>query len=596
MAGMKPNRVLLVIDQQWLDPSSQVIDQDQAQTPFLELAGLLSAWNVPYDVLRLDQQRLDIHYFLDCDARPLYGCILWLADLAKAAPGHDDTAGLRRAVEEFGISLVLLGGSVQSPELAALAGLEADGHFVSLMKSWKTGMRVTADHPLVDGLETIPARDRWAMEYWRVQRVKATAAQVLAEHDNFAAITVRELTPDRHVLWIGGDWNMMFKHAAPEATLLLRRALTWCMGYLLTTCFDDTAVLTMDDPGCNGGLMFAWHSPGLTQEQIQELVIRPLKQQRAQLVIFVVPGFINRESRMIEPAWQQKVTDFFGDYHDTFSTRRGIGDGIAEGVLEVQCHGWTHLQPDLTSPPGPWHDQPLDREGSNPDWYFEFWDRARNRDIPANVQRFHLRRGREGLHRQFGQAPLAFRPGGFKFSRSPAHQTYRIAAGLDFAIGLGSVTFYRLQPDNVVELNHGAPLLLTCHDLDLFTRPDTIEQMCEQARTRRSCPQIRFIGIDELCAHLHTKVHATPTGLNIDMRGPHCRWAWENATRWRLHIAPWMDQVQVCGAGSERVTIDGMAGTIVTLPPGAGEHELAFVALNTVPANAGNPSPKTNSG
>jgi len=34
------------------------------------------------------------------------------------------------------------------------------------------------------------------------------------------------------------------------------------------------------------------------------------------------------------------------------------------GVLEIESHGWTHMQPDLDSPPGPWWNADLDGEAS----------------------------------------------------------------------------------------------------------------------------------------------------------------------------------------------------------------------------------------
>ena len=70
-----PYRFLLVIGEQWKDPGSFVIDQ---QDDFQILAALLKTWGLPFDILRLDQQRLDYHLF-DREGRPRYGTILWNA-------------------------------------------------------------------------------------------------------------------------------------------------------------------------------------------------------------------------------------------------------------------------------------------------------------------------------------------------------------------------------------------------------------------------------------------------------------------------------------------------------------------------------------
>ena len=38
---------------------------------------LLKSWGIPYDVVRLDQQFLDRHMFLDMQGEPMYGTIIW---------------------------------------------------------------------------------------------------------------------------------------------------------------------------------------------------------------------------------------------------------------------------------------------------------------------------------------------------------------------------------------------------------------------------------------------------------------------------------------------------------------------------------------
>ena len=50
---------------------------------FLDVVTMLKIWGVPFDILRLDEQRLQINRFLDYAAKPAYGCVIWMADPDK---------------------------------------------------------------------------------------------------------------------------------------------------------------------------------------------------------------------------------------------------------------------------------------------------------------------------------------------------------------------------------------------------------------------------------------------------------------------------------------------------------------------------------
>ena len=77
---VKPYRVLVIIGDQWTDPMSYNIDPRRVKgTDFLDVVNMLKIWGVPFDILRLDEQRLQINRFLDGAARPNYGCVIWMA-------------------------------------------------------------------------------------------------------------------------------------------------------------------------------------------------------------------------------------------------------------------------------------------------------------------------------------------------------------------------------------------------------------------------------------------------------------------------------------------------------------------------------------
>ena len=50
-----PYRFLLVISDQWKDPASYLVD---GGGEFQVLVSLLKAWGLPFEILRLDQQKL----------------------------------------------------------------------------------------------------------------------------------------------------------------------------------------------------------------------------------------------------------------------------------------------------------------------------------------------------------------------------------------------------------------------------------------------------------------------------------------------------------------------------------------------------------
>ncbi len=81
----KPFRVLVIIGDQWTDPMSYNIDPFRVKgEDFLDVVTMLKIWGVPFDILRLDEQRLQINRFLDYAAKPAYGCVIWMADPDKA--------------------------------------------------------------------------------------------------------------------------------------------------------------------------------------------------------------------------------------------------------------------------------------------------------------------------------------------------------------------------------------------------------------------------------------------------------------------------------------------------------------------------------
>jgi hypothetical protein len=70
--------------------------------------------------------------------------------------------------------------------------------------------------------------------------------------------------------------------------------------------------------------------------------------------------------------------ELYGLNQDYASTRQGLKDAVEAGALDIESHGWTHMEPNLDSPPGPWWTADLSGEGSMVGWYAEFADQRRS--------------------------------------------------------------------------------------------------------------------------------------------------------------------------------------------------------------------------
>lgn len=101
----RPYRVLVVIGDQWDDPASYNIDAPRVSgRDFRDVATMLTIWGIPYDILRLDQQRLQINRFLDGVAEPNYACVVWMADPDTLQGASANYETMRRVVQDYGMS------------------------------------------------------------------------------------------------------------------------------------------------------------------------------------------------------------------------------------------------------------------------------------------------------------------------------------------------------------------------------------------------------------------------------------------------------------------------------------------------------------
>ncbi|HUU28277.1 MAG TPA: hypothetical protein VM123_10730 [archaeon] len=586
-----PYRVLLVIGNQWQDQSSFLIDIPASEglnydftyrpegTDFMQLVVMLKSWGIPFDILRLDQQSLDINHFLGPDNKPSYGCILWAAD-PQAGLASQDYSVLREAVKTHGISLVALSNRINQPVLEELLGLRYIAYNM-------THDNITTDgiHYLTRGMSPAitPLENAGYSHRARVEAL--SGVQVLASQGKYPALTLRNLESGARAIWIGGDYGIMFDRQ--NLRTVLRRAITCAVGYSLFKTWENNVVIVMDDPGgAQCAWLDSWHYPTLSQDEIRKHLIAPLKKHRARLVLNVIPGFVNDRKRRVELAFQQDFTDQFGVRQDFVSTKRGLDEGLREGVLEIQSHGWTHMQPDLDSPPGPWWGAPLDGEKAEVGWYREFGDTRRGfTEIPAAIQTFRMKTGIRWLKHLFEIDPLSFVSGGGGVSLSYPNHTWILAA----RAGFGWFCWFGgyLGPDMAVRrwLFEGTPeapqtlgAMPDSHDKGIAEHPEEFLKTFEKAG-----PRAIYIGLNEYIGYLHAgRQCESPRGLEVDYNyDPHyCQFFRTSQSAWQLDLADWAREklagktILVDGTSPGKVAPKGIQE--IRIPAGTGRHTVAI--------------------
>ena len=545
-----PYRFLLVISDQWKDPSSYVIEDGGE---FQIMAALLKSWGLPFDILRLDQQRLDKYHLLDRDGQPRYGTIIW-----DAGPGGLENKGLSlvpELVKDYGTGLVILGNTVAAPEISALAGVRYVSEFVS-----SDTLAASGTHFITRGLDGREKAFVPEDKYPPGNKTTAQDATVLIKRGPHPFLTVKEWNGGGRVAWLGPSRSTA-QMQSQIVRDLLKRSLVWAQGYALYAEYPKTMVLFMDDMGTSDKTFLSyWSYLSPTEETIRKGLIEPLKKYHAVLSQDVATGFVDRKTQRVLNPWKQEhVPDAIhpGRVHDYASTKRGLDAGLREGVFEIQSHGWTHMLPDLDSPPGPFWTGPMDGTGSLA-WWTEFGDELRKKEVPAIAQTFHMKRGIEYIQEDFGVTPLFLMRGGGGFSKSLANNSDRIAAQLGFGISELAGDEY-LGPDFVINLQpvlprvswaHNqtispqnlawtvdAPHYLVFHDRDLSVDPTSPERLL-----RSLGPEVRYMSANEYCAYLHAQVtrEANDAGglsLAVNYDDHYCRYFAASPSTWTLHLS-----------------------------------------------------------
>ncbi len=568
-AQVKPYRVLLIIGDQWKDPRSFLVSGGEFQT----FVTMFKSWGIPFDILRLDQTLMDPSHFTYFDGSARYGAILW--DVPGNSVSANDQALVAQAVEKLHISLIAMGDRVQQPEIQRLLGIHYKGNYMH-----SSHQMVEGESFLLRGLGPDLRQQGPNMITMHRVQVDLAGARTLASSGGMPEITEREVSDDTRAIWIGGDIEQMLLFQ--QLRTALRRAVTEGIGYALVKTWTNDIVLTMDDMGnAQNAWLEHWHYPALTQEQIERSMIEPLKAHHAVLSLNIVPGFVDDAQRRIVPTWHAQFTDELGAKQDYVSTKKGLDEGVAAGVFEIQSHGWTHMQPDLTSPPGPWWGSNINDERAEIGWYREFYDVRRDKEIPAAEQKFRMEQSRAWIKAEFGIDPLEFSTGGNGISRSADNNTFRIAAeaGYGYYGGyLGKDLAVEGRADSNADFggSDDVPLLLPAppdgHDRGIAHDPTGFAKVFDKY------PNHHFIGLDEYIGYQHAEIRnaegeSNGLRLAIGYDPRYCRALIAKGSEWNLHMSDWL----LAKMKSSAIWVDGKkAGAVhqewTPIPFAAGEQ------------------------
>ncbi len=570
-------RFLVVISDQWKDPASYLIE---GGGEFQVVATLLKTWGLPFDILRLDQQLLDRYYLLDREGRPRYGTIVW--DAAPSGLQGKDLSLLPSLVKDYGVNLVVLGDTIAAPEAAALAGLD----YISEYRLGD-GLSFAGEHFITHGLAG-REKEFLAGTGWEIagSKVSPKEATVLARRAHLPFLTVRQFPRGGRVAWLGAHRGSI-QIGKQLVRDLFKRCLVWAQGYALYAEYPRSIILFMDDFGTSDRTYLPyWHYRTLNEEDIRKGLIEPLKRHKAVLTQDVLTGYVDRKGRRIANPWKQQVIDEIDGktLHDYVSAKRGLDAGLREGVFEIQCHGYTHMLPDLESPPGPFWTAPMDGAGTL-GFDEEFGDRLRDKEVPAITQKYLLERGLEYIRKDFGVTPLFVINGGSAWSRSYPNSSPRIAAemglGLSHFESAGYLGKDLVIPSMQPVVLHGSwahdrklvaadipwtvdgPYFLVFHDRDISLDINAAERLLTGLGEG-----VRYMTASEYCGYLHARVEAEDApgpavSLVVDYDGHYCRYFASHESSWILHLSD-ETRRELKTAVPERQT--------VTIPKGLGRH------------------------
>jgi hypothetical protein len=593
---IKPYKVLLVVEH-GSDPYGLLVSSEG--DPFQPVAALLKAWSVPFDILRLDQQHLDASYLFRRSGKIRYGTIIWLAD--PSTYGAQDLKSLERATNA-GTSLIVIDSRILDPTLEKLLGLKFKEPYTST-DAFQVVQKSYITRDLATGKTALPALNRdYSDRLW----MQATNAVVLIAQGTHPVLTVNQIGPNLSAVWLGTPEIPALASSSFWRDLFFR-SLVWSLGYAVVPNVDyaHRIIFELDDWGtADKGFLSYWRYIEPNEETIRQSLILPLMRHHVVAALEVDTGYVDRKSKRILSPWNQDFTDLDGLHQDYVSTRKGIEDAAEAGVVDIESHGWTHMNPDLDSPPGPWWTADIAGEASVVGWYSEFDDQRRGNEIPAATQLYHMERSLDYLQADFGKQALELKPGNNGWSKSQFNNTAALATRVGFGLFHGDNATYYLDhelaldmADVIPDFNTGydllnalhperwpdhtdGPVILGFHDRDIALDHNFMEQLFAALPT-----DYRTLGTNQYIAILHTQIKSSSSGdglqLTFTQDSHYCAYFASHPSSWQLwlsdtlweHLSALHLELSVDEKPTKMSAEDFKHGTLtIDLPPGVEGH------------------------
>jgi hypothetical protein len=601
----KPYRVLVVVEH-GSDPYGLVVSG--AADKFQPVTALLKAWSVPFDVLRLDQQHLDATYLFRRAGEIRYGTVIWLADPSSY---HEQNMASLEEATRAGTGLIVVNSRFLDSTLGALLGLKFKDFYAST-DSFQIKKEHFVTRDIAAGRISPPTQNHDYSERLSVEPIKA---EVLIAQSQNPVLTVNELGQGSAAIWLGPPTLSVLCESAFWKSLFFR-SLVWSLGYVVVPNVDygHRIIFELDDWGtADKGFLSYWRYLEPSEEIIGQYLIEPLKRHHGIASAEVDTGYVDRQSKRVVAPWTRTFTDLYGLKQDYASTKKGLKNAVEVGVLDIESHGWTHMEPDLESPPGPWWTADMAGEGSVVGWYAEFADQRRGQEIPAVAQIYHMERSLAELQEDFGQQALELKPGNNSWSASQFNHTAGLATRVGFGLFHGDKATYYLDHElaldmaNVIpDFNTGydmldtlnperwpdhpdAPVILGFHDRDIALDHNFMERLFAALPAN-----YQTLGTNQYVGILHTQINSSPNSEEFELTfvqdSHYCAYFATHPSSWRLWLSdPFREQlsnlhlqvsigdkpasIKTADLSNESLTID--------LPAGLGTHSWKLVATKT---------------
>jgi peptidoglycan/xylan/chitin deacetylase (PgdA/CDA1 family) len=233
-------------------------------------------------------------------------------------------------------------------------------------------------------------------------------------------------------------------------------------GYLRVKLIKWPIVLRIDDPPATW-LQFTFQARALTPNAYVK-IIDVLRKHKARLTCFITPACIFKDGR-IRP-WTET------SYDEVKTILRILKEGMEEGIIEIGCHGLSHLTIGY-KPPSRWWARVVTLLSMlglvKYNLAREFYDSKKKKEIPYTSQKKQLEESMNLIEEYFGFKPRAFVP--------PAHawdnSTEKAIAEIGMPYFAADMNFY-LYPEGHDFRKNPSPLGETACNSELLYVSATI--------------------------------------------------------------------------------------------------------------------------